>query len=227
MNLIIRILPTPFARFSTSNLKCASIGIRREDKNHWERRVPLVPNEVERVVKELGARVLIQPSTKRVVPDQKYHEAGATISEDLSSADIIIGVKEVPVYSLLPEKTYLFFSHTYKGQKYNMPLLKNILDKNIRLIDYELMVDDNNKRLVLFSRFAGYAGMIDGFHGLGQRLLALGYGTPIGMSYMYRCVADARLDVTRSGQVIMDDGLPVGLGPMIFVFTGDGNVSRV
>ncbi|RKO88157.1 Saccharopine dehydrogenase-domain-containing protein [Blyttiomyces helicus] len=206
-----------------------SLGIRREDKNRWERRVPLVPDHVERLVKELGAKVYVQPSTKRVIPDEKYEQAGAIIQEDLSPADVIIGVKEVPISSLIADKTYLFFSHTHKGQTYNMPLLKSILDKRVRLIDYELLKNDDNRRLVQFSKFAGYAGMIDGFHGLGHRLLALGYGTPflaVGMSYMYRCIADARLDVTRTGQVIMDDGLPRQMGPATFVFTGDGNVTR-
>ncbi|KAJ3196917.1 hypothetical protein HK101_007282 [Irineochytrium annulatum] len=209
--------------------KVLSLGIRREDKNRWERRVPLVPDHVERLVKELGVKVIVQPSSKRVIPDEKYAEVGAVISEDLSKADVIIGVKEVPTENLIPDKTYMFFSHTYKGQKYNMPMLKNILDKRIRLMDYELMKDEGNRRLVLFSRFAGYAGFLDALNGLGHRLLALGYGNPFlacGLSYMYRCLADARLDMVRTGQVIMDDGLPKKLGPLIFVFTGDGNVTK-
>jgi alpha-aminoadipic semialdehyde synthase len=81
-----------------------------------------------------------------------------------------------------------------------MKMLKHILDSKIRLLDYELLVNDHGTRLVQFSRFAGYGGMIDGLHALGRRLLALGHGNPFlacGMSYMYRCVEDARLDVTR------------------------------
>ncbi|KAI8900382.1 Saccharopine dehydrogenase-domain-containing protein [Globomyces pollinis-pini] len=213
-------------RYSTAKL---SIGIRQEAKNRWERRVPLVPDQVERLVKELGATVFIQPSTKRVIPDEKYTAVGAILENDLSKADIILGVKEVPIPDLIKGKTYMYFSHTHKGQHYNMPMLKSVLDKDIRLIDYELLKDKDGRRLVQFSKFAGYAGMIDGLHALGHRLLALGHGNPflaIGMSYMYRCVADARLDVTRTGQVIMDDGLPKSLGPMIFVIVGDGNVSR-
>ncbi|KAJ3000998.1 hypothetical protein HDV02_000067 [Globomyces sp. JEL0801] len=212
--------------YSTAKL---SIGIRQEAKNRWERRVPLVPDQVERLVKELGATVFIQPSTKRVIPDEKYTAVGAILENDLSKADIILGVKEVPIPDLIKGKTYMYFSHTHKGQHYNMPMLKSVLDKDIRLIDYELLKDKDGRRLVQFSKFAGYAGMIDGLHALGHRLLALGHGNPflaIGMSYMYRCVADARLDVTRTGQVIMDDGLPKSLGPMIFVIVGDGNVSR-
>ncbi|TPX57572.1 hypothetical protein PhCBS80983_g03736 [Powellomyces hirtus] len=188
-----------------------------------------MPEHVERLVKEAGAKVYVQPSTKRVVPDEKYQLAGATITQDLSVADVIVGVKEVPIDQLIADKTYMFFSHTHKGQKYNMPLLQAILDKRIRLIDYELLTNEHSRRLVQFSRFAGYAGLIDSMHGLGHRLLALGYGNPflaIGMSYMYRTLADARLDVTRTGQVIMDDGLPRQMGPMSFVFTGDGEVAR-
>ncbi|KAJ1563808.1 hypothetical protein HK405_000693, partial [Cladochytrium tenue] len=134
------------------------VGVRREDKNRWERRVPVTPDHVERLVLELGASVLVQPSTRRVFPDDKYRAAGATVQEDLSAADIILGVKEVPADLLLPDKTYLFFSHTYKGQPYNMSLLRSVLDKRVRLIDYELMRSpENGARLVLFSRFAGYA----------------------------------------------------------------------
>ena len=92
-----------------------SVAIRREDKNHWERRVPLTPDHVERLVKDVGAKVYVQPSSKRVFPDSKYESAGAVLQEDLSPADIILGVKEVPVNSLIPDKTYLFFSHTHKG----------------------------------------------------------------------------------------------------------------
>jgi hypothetical protein len=120
---------TPPASSSPSSSNTLSIGIRREGKNRWERRVPLVPDQVERLVKELGVTVYIQPSTKRVIPNEKYVQAGAIVTEDLSAADIIMGVKEVPPKDLIPEKTYMFFSHTHKGQPYNMIMLRNILQK--------------------------------------------------------------------------------------------------
>ncbi|KAJ3074901.1 hypothetical protein HDU98_009870 [Podochytrium sp. JEL0797] len=208
-----------------------TLGIRREDKNHWERRVALLPEHVERLRQDLGVTVLVQPSLKRVVPDDKYKEAGAVVQEDISSADVIVGVKEVPIKDLIKDKTYMFFSHTYKGQKYNMPMLGKIMERKIRLIDYELLrtQDPPTRRLVQFSRFAGYAGFMDGLNGLGHKLLSMGYGSPFlacGLSYMYRCVADARLDLVRTGQVIMDDGLPREFGPMVFVFTGQGEVTK-
>ena len=89
-----------------------------------------------------------------------------------------MGIKEVPVSQLIPGKTYLFFSHTHKGQRYNMVMLNEILSRKIRLVDYELMTNEKKQRLVLFGTFAGYAGMINAFNGLGDRLLAMGYHTP-------------------------------------------------
>jgi alpha-aminoadipic semialdehyde synthase len=84
----------------------------------------------------------------------------------------------------MPNKTYMFFSHTHKGQPYNMGMLKEILNNKIRLVDYELLTDENRRRLVLFSKFAGYAGLIDGMHGLGHRLLAKGFGNPFLVSFL-------------------------------------------
>jgi len=56
-------------------------------------------------------------------------QAGAQVVGDLSGADLILGVKEVPIAKLIPNKSYLFFSHTHKGQHYNMPMLDAILQK--------------------------------------------------------------------------------------------------
>ncbi|CAG8586929.1 7756_t:CDS:10 [Paraglomus occultum] len=206
-----------------------SIAIRREDKSVWERRVALTPDAISDIIKQTGTTVYVQPSSNRIFNDEKYAEAGAIIQEDVSPADIIIGIKEVPTRNLIPNKTYVFFSHTTKGQPYNMAMLKDILDKKIRLIDYELLTNDDRKRLVLFGTHAGYAGMIDGLHGLGLRLLGLGYNTPfmhIGMSYTYDTLSSARSTVRAVGDTITKDGLPSEIGPMTFVFTGSGNVAK-
>ncbi|KAG0240071.1 hypothetical protein BGW41_007236 [Actinomortierella wolfii] len=214
---------------STNANPYKSIAIRREGKNRWERRAALTPEAVERLIKETGIKVYVQPSTKRIFSDEKYRQAGAIIQEDLSPADIILGIKEVPVQDLIPGKTYVYFSHTHKGQTYNMPMLQDVLNKNIRLIDYELMTNEKKQRLVLFGRHAGYAGMIDGIHGLGQRLLGLGYSSPflhVGMAHNYRTLASAKLALQSLGNTIMDEGTPREFGPMTFVFTGNGNVSK-
>ncbi|KAI8872471.1 hypothetical protein GQ42DRAFT_174340 [Ramicandelaber brevisporus] len=206
------------------------IGIRREDKNRWERRVALTPELVKELIAETGTSVIVQPSSNRIFNDDAYAAAGAIIKEDLTDADVILGIKEVPASKLIPDKTYIMFSHTHKGQRYNLPLLQTFLNKRNRIIDYELMTDEQSgSRLVLFGRHAGFAGMIDGFHGLGQRMLGMGYGTPflnIGMTYTYRTLADAKNAVAIAGQAIAAEGLPRDFNPVTFVFTGNGNVSQ-
>lgn len=105
------------------------------------------------------------------------------IREDISDANVIFGVKQVPLDALIPGKTYCFFSHTIKAQESNMPLLDAILEKNIRLIDYEKIIDESGQRMVAFGRYAGVAGMINILHGIGLRLLALGHHTPFLVNF--------------------------------------------
>ncbi|XP_022297624.2 alpha-aminoadipic semialdehyde synthase, mitochondrial-like isoform X2 [Crassostrea virginica] len=204
------------------------MAIRRETINVWERRAPLNPQQVRKLVKS-GVKVIVQPSNRRAYNMQEYSAVGAVIEEDLSEAELIIGVKSVPIDLLLPDKTYAFFSHVIKAQKDNMPLLDAILEKNIRLIDYERMVDESGQRVVAFGKYAGVAGMINILHGLGLRLLALGHHTPfmhIGPSHNYRNTEQARQAVRDAGYEIALDRLPKSIGPLVFVFTGSGNVSQ-
>ncbi|RLD28867.1 MAG: hypothetical protein DRI70_02980, partial [Bacteroidetes bacterium] len=115
------------------------IGIRREDKNEWEARVPLIPTDVKKLVNN-GIEIFLQPSPIRIFSDQEYIDVGATISEDLSSCAAILAVKEIPINFIEEGKTYVFFSHTIKGQDYNMSLLQKMIDKRTQLIDYERIV---------------------------------------------------------------------------------------
>lgn len=120
---------------------------------------------------------------------QSYLNAGAIVQEDISEANIIFGVKQVPVDQLIPQKTYCIFSHTIKAQESNLPLLDAILEKRIRLIDYEKLVNEKGARVVAFGKMAGIAGSINILHGLGLRLLALGHHTPfmhVGPAHNYR-----------------------------------------
>jgi alpha-aminoadipic semialdehyde synthase len=139
------------------------VGIVREEKNKWERRVALTPVEVKQLV-ENGIKVIVQPSTHRCFTEKEYLDVGAIFQEDISEADLIVGVKEVPIENLLADKTYLFFSHTIKAQDYNMPLLDKLLELKIRMIDYEC-IRDEKQRLVAFGRYAGIAGAVDFFRG--------------------------------------------------------------
>ena len=206
------------------------LGIRREEKNKWERRVPLVPSQVAKLVAE-GVKVLVEPSPNRCYPDQEYAKAGATITEDLSAATVIMGVKEVPIDKLLSDKTYLFFAHIIKAQDYNMPLMDVMLARNIRLFDYECIraLPAPHPRLVAFGDYAGKAGMADFFRGLGEFLLQIGHATPFihqGSCYMYPDLERVKLSIKTFGEMIADQGLPPALSPMVFCFTSNGLVSR-
>nr|XP_018667627.1 alpha-aminoadipic semialdehyde synthase, mitochondrial [Ciona intestinalis] len=204
------------------------VAIRREDNVVWERRAPLAPSHVRKLVHD-GIKVLVQPANKRAFPVQEYVSVGATIQEDLSEASVILGVKQVPVDCLQADKTYIFFSHTIKAQDENMPMLDAILERNIRLIDYEMMAEANGMRVVAFGQYAGSAGMINILHGMGLRLLALGHHTPlmhIGIAHNYRTSGQAIQAVRDAGYEISLGRLPESIGPLTFVFTGTGNVSQ-
>ena len=120
----------------------------------------MAPEHVKTLT-EKGVKVLVQPSGRRVFSDDEYREAGATISEDLSPASTIFAVKNVPIEKLIPERTYVFFSHTIKAQEDNMEMLDEILKRKIRLMDYECITKTGERggpRLVAFGRFAGELG---------------------------------------------------------------------
>ncbi|XP_041852717.1 alpha-aminoadipic semialdehyde synthase, mitochondrial [Melanotaenia boesemani] len=206
----------------------AVIAIRREDVNPWERRAPLAPRHVKELTND-GVKVLVQPSNRRAIHEKYYMKAGAIVQEDISEASLILGVKRLPEEKVIPRKTYAFFSHTIKAQEANMGLLEDLLKKEVRLIDYEKMVDANGYRIVAFGQWAGVAGMINSLHGLGLRFLALGHHTPfmhIGMAHNYRNVSQAIQAVRDCGYEISMGLMPKSIGPVTFCFTGTGNVSK-
>jgi len=207
------------------------LGIVREEFSMWERRVPLCPHHVEELVLA-GNKVLIQPSSKRIFSDKEYKKVGAIVTEDLKDASLIIGVKQIPEEKIFPGKNYLFFSHTMKAQQQNMPLLDDILNKKARLFDYENITRDGldgTPRLVAFGKYAGIAGMIDCFQGLGQKLLADGYSNPflnVPVAYMNQDLAKAKAAISDVGKVIAESGFPKSISPLVFAFTGSGNVTQ-
>jgi len=136
-----------------------------------ENRTPLTPNQIRKLIANFpNLSVLVQPSKNRCFKNKDYLNAGAKIEEDISNSDIIFGVKEVDISKLIKNKTYLFFSHTSKIRKdnnqttqeaaikYKKELLKEILKKNITLIDYENIRDNSDRRYIGFGRFAGIVG---------------------------------------------------------------------
>jgi len=206
-----------------------AIGIRSESKSPWERRTPVTPDLARHLVEDEQVRVLVQPSARRVFSDREFVRAGAEITNDLSDANVILGVKELKPDALLAGKAYLFFSHVIKGQPNNMPMLSRLLELGCTLIDYEMIADDAGRRLVFFGRFAGLAGMIDTLWALGERLLAEGVRTPfrrLQPTHTYATLEDAKNAVREVGQAISSDGLPPQVSPLVIGIAGYGNVAR-
>ncbi|MBQ0769132.1 MAG: alanine dehydrogenase [Bizionia sp.] len=144
--------------------------IIKERKNPPDRRVVFSPQALNTLQEKYPqAEVVIEASDIRVFPDTEYKQLGFTVSEDISDADILFGVKEVPIDALIPNKKYFFFSHTIKKQPYNRKLLKAILEKNIELYDHETIVRQTGSRLIGFGRYAGLVGAYNGFRALGLR----------------------------------------------------------
>lgn len=146
------------------------IGLIREGKVPPDKRVPLTPKQCARLEKLYpNLEIVVQPSPVRAYKEQDYIDQGIKISEDLSGCDYILGVKEVKVNDLIPNKTFLFFSHTIKKQPYNRDLLKAIVERKIRLIDYEVLKDKSGKRIIGFGRYAGIVGCYNGIRTLGLK----------------------------------------------------------
>jgi alpha-aminoadipic semialdehyde synthase len=154
------------------------IGIRREDKNIWERRTPLTPDHVKKLTDEHAIEVVVQPSDIRVFLDSEYKIAGANILESMSECSTVFAIKEVPMNLLEPGKTYVFFAHVIKGQKHNMPLLKKMMDLKVNLIDYEKIVNEKGFRMIFFGKWAGLAGMTNTLAAFGERLSEEGMENP-------------------------------------------------
>jgi hypothetical protein len=153
-----------------SLMKPATIALIREGKVPPDKRVPFTPLQAEEIQQRFPfVRLVLQHSALRCFSDEEYAALGIDVRSDVSSCDILMGIKEVPIDQLIPHKTYLFFSHTIKMQPYNRKLLRAVLEKNIRLIDYEALKDSQGNRLVAFGRYAGIVGAYNGLLTYGKR----------------------------------------------------------
>ena len=203
------------------------LGIRREDKNPWERRVPLAPRHVADLVQR-GLEIHVEASEDRVFPLDQYLDVGAQ-SSDLSTCPIVLGVKEIPESRFEREKTYVFFSHTIKGQPYNMAMLRRMIEQRVSLIDYECIVDDEGRRLVFFSRHAGLAGMVETLVAFGQRLAVESYPNPFAElthAKDHRDLEHIQSEIRRLGKEWKDRDFSPPKGPLVCGFLGSGNVSQ-
>ncbi|GJJ14359.1 hypothetical protein Clacol_008623 [Clathrus columnatus] len=243
--------------FTSKSNGVLTVGIRREDPTRlWERRCPLTPSAVQQLVQEEGVRVLVQHCNRRVFETREFEKAGATTDETLASAHIVLGIKEVPIPDLLHHsnplplssnkngrlitsvpRTHLMFSHTGKGQTYNMPLLAKFVKPGMdRLIDYEFLTDGpapTGKRVVAFGWFAGgfmiAAGVIEGLCASAHDFLSFGVASPflyLPRPYMCRSVEGMRQTLRQVGTFISEHGTPIATGPFVIALTGNGNVAK-
>jgi len=204
----------------------AKIGIIGEHKP-GEGRIPLTPAQITQLLQNNpDLSITVQPSSQRVFKDDEFTSKDIQMSQDLSESNLVMAVKEIDVKDIHSKQAYLYFSHTIKGQDYNMPMLQHILDTGATLIDYELIRDDKNRRLVFFGRHAGLAGMVNSLWSYGQRLKALGVDSPflkIKQAQDYTDLEEINMSLQILGTEIsrwMADKPAIVIG-----VTGYGNVS--
>jgi alanine dehydrogenase len=146
------------------------IGILRERKVPADKRVALNPDQCMQLIQQYPKiNLVVERSPIRCFSDSQYQDLGIKLVDDVSDCDILFGVKEVPIKNLIANKTYFYFSHTIKKQPYNKKLLSTMLEKNIRMVDYETLCDSKNKRLIGFGKYAGIVGCYNGFLTYGLR----------------------------------------------------------
>ncbi|MFC1593783.1 hypothetical protein ACFL38_00475, partial [Candidatus Omnitrophota bacterium] len=205
-----------------------TVGILQETKYGSERRVPLEPHDVRWLIKR-GISVEVEKSPTRVFRDADYEKAGAKVVSRLRNASLLVGIKEPHIRDLYSNTIYMLFSHTSKGQVYNMPLLKEFLHKKITLIDYEKITDSNDHRLIFFGRFAGMCGFTDSLYYLGKKFEWARIKNPFSMirpAYQYDSLKTLKHDFQRLNQRIYHRGFDKRIVPFIVGITGYGNVSK-
>ncbi len=145
-------------------------GIIRERKSPPDRRVVLSPTACRTIMDKYSkAEIVVEPSPIRTYTQEEYRAMGIAVDPKMEECDVLLGVKEVPIDALIPNKKYFFFSHTIKKQPYNRELLRAILDKNIELYDHEVITNTKELRLVAFGRYAGIVGAYNGFRAYGLK----------------------------------------------------------
>jgi hypothetical protein len=189
------------------------IGIIREGKNPPDKRVAFMPAQLREIQASYGDDIsfVVQSSEVRTIKDYEYLDEDVAVLDDVSTCDVLFGVKEVQIDQLIPEKTYFFFSHTMKKQSYNRKLLQAVLEKNIRLIDYEVLKDEFGNRVVAFGRWAGIVGSYNAFWTYGKKTALF------DLKRAHECY-----DLDELGQELIKVQLP----PIKIVITGTGRVAK-
>lgn len=189
-----------------------TIGLLREGKTPPDKRVAFTPAQAEEIEQRFkSVKIVCQHSQVRAFRDEEYAEVGIRVTEDMRMCDILMGIKEVQITDLIPDKTYIFFSHTLKKQPYNRKLLQAVLSRNISLIDYEALKDRHGNRLVAFGRYAGIVGAYNALWTYGKRFKTF------SLRRAFECfdVNDLKRELRK-----------VQLPPVRIILTGAGRVAR-
>ncbi|MBI4929833.1 MAG: alanine dehydrogenase [Bacteroidetes bacterium] len=190
----------------------AKIGIIREGKVPPDLRVPFIPEQCKLIMEYFpGTEVVVQSSPVRIIKDEEYNDAGIKVVNDLNDCDIILGIKEIPLKELIPNKKYFFFSHTIKKQPHNQELLKTILKNNIQLIDYECLTDEEFNRVIGFGHYAGIVGAYNGI---------LGYGLKYNLFKTKRAVE------CHDKNELIEELKKINLPNLKIIVTGNGRVAN-
>ena len=188
------------------------VAIIREEKIPVDTRTPLTPRQARKVMADFDdVTVYCQSSEIRCYSDDEYRAEGIEVRADVSDCDILLGVKEVKIESLIPDRTYLFFSHTIKKQPYNRELLQKIIENKIRLVDYECLADEKGIRVIAFGRWAGIVGTYNAFWTYGQKYK----GYTLKRAYQCRDLQELHKELAK-----------IDLPPIKILITGNGRVSK-
>jgi len=168
----------------------------KERKNPPDHRVVLSPQACQKITKNFPkAKIVVESSDIRVFKDEEYSNLGFKVTNNVSDADVFLGVKEVPIGALIPNKKYFFFSHTIKKQPYNRNLLKALLEKNITFYDHETIVNSDNFRLIGFGYYAGVVGAYNGLRAYGLKFGD--FNLPKAGTFKDRIELEAYLDIIK------------------------------
>jgi alpha-aminoadipic semialdehyde synthase len=204
-----------------------ALGILKETKNRFERRVPLIPEELKQLIAE-GIEVRVERSPNRAFEDHEFEAVGCVMVDDATDCRFIMGVKEVKTSQVKPGQTVMCFSHTIKGQSHNMPLLQHFLDVGASLVDYEVVVDDQGVRQVAFGRYAGLAGAPETLWTLGHRMRELGHDSPLSLlkhAVDYKDLRTMADETWEAVEALRREG-PEAFSPLVVAVSGEGRVSR-
>ncbi len=136
------------------------IGLIKETKIPIDNRVALTPQQMAQLQKSYpDDQFVVQSSPIRAYTDEEYRQSGIQVCDDIADCDILFGIKEASIPSLIPDKHYFFFGHIAKMQAYNKPLLQAMMAKRITFSDYEYLTDSQHKRVCAFGWWAGIVGV--------------------------------------------------------------------